>query len=154
MSIELDSTDRRILRLLQKDASLTTQEIAKQIGLSTTPTWRRINRLQDAGVIRGQVALLDHAALGLGETVFARITVDRHSKTLQDDFTAAIAAMPEVQSVHFLTGESDYLVKLAVSGTADYYDILVDRLYGLPGVQEVRSSFSLRTIKDTQSLPI
>lgn len=149
----LDRIDRHILAELQRNGRLTNAELAERVGLSATPVWRRVKRLEATGVIRGYTALVDPAALGLSETVFVDITLKGHSGDIQKQFADAITAIPEVLTAHFVSGGSDFLLRVAVGGTGDYYELLVDRLYSLPGVHDVRSSFALRTIKDERQIP-
>ncbi|MGB0670047.1 MAG: Lrp/AsnC family transcriptional regulator [Rhodospirillales bacterium] len=152
--IPLDETDRRILRVLQSEGRLTNQELGDRVGLSSTPVWRRVKRMEDAGVILGYGARVSPTALGLSETVFVNVTLEHHTRDVQDRFAAEVVKLPEVQSADFLTGGSDFLLRVVVAGTEAYYDLLVERLYKLPGVKEVRSSFSLRTVKDSRALPL
>lgn len=150
----LDAVDRRILRALQRDGRLTTAELAEEVGLSPTPVWRRVKRLEEAGVIQGYRAVVDPTALGLTETIFVQVTVDRHSRDLQLQFAAAVAEMPEVLTAHFIAGASDFLLRVVAGDKADYYDLLVEKLYQLPGVHDVRSTFAMATLKDGAAVPV
>lgn len=146
--------DRRILAELQKAGRLTHAELGERVGLSTTPVWRRVKRLEDAGVIRGYEAVVDPTSVGLHETIFVNVTVQSHSRELQDAFAAAVAEIPEVLSAHFVSGDSDFLLRIAAGGTDHYHSLLIERLYRLPGVQYVRSTFALRTIKDERRVAV
>src|SRR3954467_8876778 len=118
----MDSTDRKILAILQEDASMSVAEIAKQVNLSQTPCWRRIQKLADSGVIRRRVALLDPDSIGLGLTVFVEIETGDHSKAWLDRFAASVLEMPEVMEVHRMAGDVDYLLRVAVANMGAYDD--------------------------------
>jgi len=117
------------------------------VGLSPTPVWNRVRRLEEAGVITGYTATLDQRALGLADTVFLEITLDRHDMALVRDFGERLARMPEVLEVFMVSGDYDYLARIAVDGTAGYEAFLRERLYSLSGVRHCRSVFTLRTLK-------
>lgn len=152
--LELDETDRRILRTLQRDASLSTAELAEQVGLSQAPCWRRIKRLKDEGVIQAIVALADARRLGLGVTVFATVTLEEHGEKATGAFEAAMRAAPEVLECCAVTGDRDYWIKLVVTDIEDYDRFLTRRLLHLKLVRSVNSRFVLRSIKQTTALPI
>lgn len=154
MDAALDDTDRRLLRLLQQDASLSTAELAERVGLSQAPCWRRIKRLKDEGVIRAIVALADAPALGLGVTVFATVTLEEHSERATAAFESAMRAAPEVLECCAVTGDRDYWLKIAVGGIEDYDRFLTQRLLHLKLVRAVNSRFVLRAIKQTTALPL
>lgn len=147
----MDQTDRRILRALAGNARLTNAELAEQVGLSASPCWTRVRRLEQAGVIQGYVALLDQAALGLPDTVFVEVMVEKHDEAALGQFERAVLDMPEVLECHLTTGEYDYLIKAAVGGTAGYEKLLREKLYGLPGVRHTRTAFTLRCLKRSLS---
>ncbi|MCQ4162471.1 Lrp/AsnC family transcriptional regulator [Roseomonas sp. GC11] len=147
----MDQTDRRILRALARNARLTNAELAEQVGLSPSPCWTRVRRLEQAGVIQGYVALLDQAQLGLPDTVFVEIMVEKHDEAALARFEQAVQDMPEVLECHLTTGEYDYLIKAAVGGTAGYEALLREKLYRLPGVRHTRTAFTLRCLKRTIS---
>ncbi|MDQ1078276.1 Lrp/AsnC family transcriptional regulator [Pseudoroseomonas cervicalis] len=147
----MDQTDRRILRALARNARLTNAELAEQVGLSPSPCWTRVRRLEQAGIIQGYVALLDQAQLGLPDTVFVEIMVEKHDETALARFEQAVQDMPEVLECHLTTGEYDYLIKAAVGGTAGYEALLREKLYRLPGVRHTRTAFTLRCLKRTIS---
>jgi len=149
----MDETDRRILRLLQDDASLSASEVARAVGLSASPCWKRIKRLQDEGIIKRQVALLDADRLGFGLTVFVSIKTGEHSSQWLAQFSHTIAEMPEVQEFHRMAGEVDYLLKVVVRDMAAY-DKFYKRLIELSALSEVTSRFSMEKIKETAAVPI
>lgn len=147
----MDQTDRRILRALARNARITNAELAEQAGISPSPCWTRVRRLEQAGVIEGYVALLSQAALGMPDTVFVEIMVEKHDETALARFEQAVQDMPEVLECHLTTGEYDYLVKAAVGGTAGYEALLREKLYRLPGVRHTRTAFALRCLKRSLS---
>ena len=120
---EMDGTDLKILAILQEDCSVSVGEIANRVGLSQTPCWRRIQRLEESGVIRRRVALLDPQAIGLGLTVFVEIETGDHSKAWLDRFAQVVLAMPEVMEVHRMAGDVDYLLRVAVANMGAYDDL-------------------------------
>jgi Lrp/AsnC family leucine-responsive transcriptional regulator len=151
---QLDETDRRILRELQKDARLTTGQLAEKIGLSNTPCWNRLKRLETQGFIDGYVALLNQEKLGLPETVIIEVTLDRHDDEVLARFGDLLTGLPEVIEAYLTTGDYDYLVKVAVESTAGYERFLREKLYRLPGIRHSRSSFALRCLKKLNSVQV
>jgi Lrp/AsnC family leucine-responsive transcriptional regulator len=150
----LDAADRRILAALRADGRLSNARLAEQVGLSPTPVWNRVRRLEEQRVITGYAAQIDQKALGLADTVFIEITLDRHDMGLVRDFGERLARMKEVLELFMVSGDYDYLARIAVDGTAGYEVFLRERLYGLPGVRHCRSVFTLRTLKrDTSPDP-
>lgn len=143
----MDAIDRRILRALTDDARQSNAELAEKAGLSASPCWARVKRLEQSGVIQGYHALLDQAALGLPDTVFLEIQMEKHDDTILRHFEESVAAMPEVLEAWLVTGEYDYVVKLAVGGTAGYERLLREKIYRLPGIRHTRTSFTLRLLK-------
>jgi Lrp/AsnC family transcriptional regulator len=149
----MDAVDKEILRLLQQDASLPVREIAKQVHLSTAPCWKRIRRLEESGVIRGRVALLDPKKVGADVTVFVLIKTDQHSKQWLDTFAATVRALPQVQEVYRLSGDIDYLLKVVVS-SIEAYDQFYKELISRVELSNVSSSFAMERIKNATALPI
>jgi len=143
----LDEIDRRILRALRKQARLTNNELAERVGLSPSPCWTRVRRLEDAGYIENYVAVLNQAQLGLGDTVIIEVTLDRHDEDQIQKFGQALTDLPEVLEAYLTTGEYDYFIKVAVDGTAGYERFLRERLYKVPGIRHSRSSFALKCLK-------
>lgn len=148
----LDAMDRKILRALQDDARLTIAGLSEIVGLSSTPCWNRLKRLESGGYIEGYVAVLDQRKLGYPDTVLIEITLDRHDDTVLEVFERQLADLPEVIEAYLTTGEYDYLIKVAVEGTAGYERFLRERLYRLPGIRHSRSSFALRCLKRMASV--
>ena len=149
----MDEFDRRILTVLQTDASQSVAQIADQVGLSPTPCWRRVQKLEANGVIRGRVALLDAAQLDLGLTVFVHLRIARHGSDWLEAFTRAMMAMPEVLEVSRLAGNWDYLLRVVVADMPAY-DRFYKRLIKVDGLNDVSSSFSMEQIKYTTALPL
>ena len=150
---QLDGIDLRILGVLQEDASLSIHEVAEQVHLSQNACWRRIKRLDEEGVIRRRVALLDADKLGVGVTVFVSVRTSEHSETWLSDFAAAVRDMPEVVELHRMTGDIDYLIKLRVHDIADY-DGVYKRLIRSVKLSDVSSAFVMEEIKQTTALPL
>lgn len=151
--MELDNIDWAILGELQRDASLPIQAIGERVGLSTNPCWRRIKRMEEAGIIARRVAVLDPVAVGLPTTVFVSIRTARHDPEWLEAFANGIAGIPEITECHRMAGEVDYLLKLSVRDIA-HYDRIYQRLIAeVPGLSDVSSSFSMEALKMTTALP-
>lgn len=151
--IELDSIDWKILDHLQRDASQTVQAIGDKVGLSANPCWRRIRRMEDAGVIARRVALLDHDVLGYGTTVFVALRINRHDPEWLEAFSRGIGRIDEVVECHRMAGDIDYMLKLQVRDIADYDRIYQRLIAEVPGLSDVTSSFSMERMKATTALP-
>jgi Lrp/AsnC family transcriptional regulator len=149
----MDKLDAKILDLLQVDGALSAAEIADRIGLSKAPCWRRIQKLQDEGIIRGTVALLDARALNVGTTVFVTLKTGNHSEAWFERFAQAVRDIPEVTEIHRMSGDVDYLIRIVVPDI-DAYDVVYKRLISSVEFQDVSASFALETIKSTTALPL
>ena len=149
----MDKLDRKILELLQKNGNLTAAELADRIGLSKAPCWRRIKRLEDEGIIKQTVALLDARALNLGTTVFVTLKTGNHSEAWFEKFVRAVRDIPEVTEIHRMSGDVDYLMRIVVPDI-DAYDVVYKRLIAAVEFQDVSASFALETIKYTTALPL
>src|SRR5579864_1327800 len=149
----MDRLDTKILDLLQHNGELTAAEIADRVGLSKAPCWRRIQKLQDAGIIRGTVALLDARALNVGTTVFVTLKTGNHSEAWFERFVKAVRDIPEVTEIHRMSGDVDYLMRIVVPDI-DAYDVVYKRLIAAVEFQDVSASFALETIKYTTALPL
>lgn len=143
----LDEIDRRILRALRKQARLTNNELAEIVGLSASPCWTRVKRLEEAGFIDGYVALLNQEQLGLRDTVIIEVRLDRHDEEQLQKFGQALSDLPEVLEAYLTTGDYDYYIKVAVDGTMGYEKFLRERLYKVPGIRQSRSAFVLKCLK-------
>jgi DNA-binding Lrp family transcriptional regulator len=141
-----DRIDRSILRELQRDAKLTNAALAARVNLSESACLRRIQRLEETGLIRAYVALLDQSRAGFPEDVFVQITLKSQQRSDLDAFEKAVAAVPEVMECYLVTGSADYIVRLIASDARDYERIHNQHLTRLPGVDKVQSSFALRTV--------
>jgi Lrp/AsnC family transcriptional regulator len=154
VSHQLDRYERQILALLQEDATLTTGQIAEQIGLSVSPCWRRIDRLEREGFIVRRVTMVDRRKVGLNAQLFVQIKLNAHGRANLDEFAAAIRQFPEVLECHVLLGSVDFLLRVVAADIEAYERFFFNRLSQLPGVQEVNSTVALSQIKSTTSLPI
>ena len=153
--MQLDNLDRRILRHLQQDGSITNLELAQRIGLSATPCARRVKQLEDAGVILRKVTLLDPNKLDLKLTALIQIAMDRHTPERFDVFEKAVGACPEVVECMLITGQAaDYLLKVLVPDMEYYQEFLLNKITRIPGVSDVHSSFVLRKVVNTTELPL
>jgi Lrp/AsnC family leucine-responsive transcriptional regulator len=150
----LDSVDRRILDVLQVEGRVSNVALAERVHLSPSPCLRRVKALEDDGVIAGYRAMLDREAVGLGLTVFVEIKVEGHSEKLASELEKAVVGMPEVVSCHLVSGAADFLLEVVVPDLRSYERLLLDKLLGLPGVQDVRSNFAIRTMKAPSPLPL
>lgn len=149
----MDNKDRAILNALQTDATLTVGQLAETVGLSKSACWRRVQNLEDAGVISARVTLLNQQALGLDLTVFAAIKTHEHTAKWFDQFHAVTTSMPNVTEVHRMSGEVDYLMR-AVVPDMNSYDSMYRELISKVNLFDVSSSFSMETIKYTTALPL
>ena len=149
----MDKCDRKILELLQQDGSLTVAEIADRIGLSKAPCWRRIQRLQETGVIKKTVTLLDPKAVNAGTTVFVMLKTAHHDAAWFEKFVRAVRDIPEVMEIHRMSGEVDYLMRIVVPDI-DAYDHVYKKLIAAVDFKDVSASFSLEVLKYTTALPL
>jgi len=149
----MDETDRKILSCLQEDSGMPVAKIARRVGLSSSPCWRRIQKLEESGVIRGRVALLDSAALNLGVTVFVAVRTSHHDQRWLEEFANAVTEFPEVVEFYRMSGEIDYLLRVVVPDVAAY-DHFYKRLIEKVDLSDVSSSFAMEEIKYTTALPL
>ena len=153
--MKLDRIDKQLLELLQGNAKWSNLELADKVGLSPTPCARRVKQLEEAGLIKNYVALLDHDKLGLKLTAYIGITMDRHTPELFEQFEAEVMTYPEVIECSVVTGQSaDYLIKAVVPDMQFYEQFLLGRLTRIPGVSGVHSSFQLRQVIQRTQLPL
>jgi len=153
--IKIDRIDRNILEQLQKDGSLTNQELADKVGLSPSPCLRRVRALEESGIILRQVTILDHKKLGLSLTAIILIGMDRHTPERFAEFEAKVGDYPEVQECYLITGQdADYMLKVVVPDMDHYHHFLLNRITRIQGVSGVHSSFVLRRVIDSTSLPL
>ena len=165
--IVLDKTDRKILAILQQDGRLSNQDVADRVSLSPSPCLRRIKRLEEAGVIRQYVALLDPAQIGLGLLAYVNVRLEKHSEGSSSaaggrratssphaDFALSVTDWPEVVACYAMTGEMDYLLRVHVEDMDHFSRFMMQTLLSHPAVADVKSSFALQRIKDTTALPL
>lgn len=149
----MDRIDRKILAHVQEDATISIADLARTVGLSTTPCWRRLQKLEAAGVIQRRVALVDPEKVGLGLSVFVSIRTNRHSIEWMEKFTRQVTRLPEVVEFYRLAGENDYLLRVLVRDIAAY-DAFYKRLINIADLANVTSSFAMEQIKYTTAVPI
>jgi Lrp/AsnC family transcriptional regulator len=149
----MDAIDRKILAVVQEDASLSVAEVGQRVGLSSTPCWKRLQRLEADGVILRRVALVDPDKIGLGITVFVSVETNDHSQEWLKKFADLISAMPEVMEFYRMAGDVDYMLRVVVPDMAGY-DAFYKRLIGTVPLKNVTSRFAMERIKQTTALPI
>lgn len=151
---EIDATDLKILRVLQQNAEYSMEELARQVGLSHTPCWRRYNRLKETGLIIGQAAMIDPKKVGLGVSAICDIVLQHHSESTLTAFEKAVMAHPEIVACFSMTGAKDYTLRVLMASLDDYEQFFRQKLLHLPGVATVTTSFAFSTVKWTTALPI
>jgi Lrp/AsnC family transcriptional regulator len=149
----MDSKDIKILALLQENASLSMQEISRRVHLSQTPCWRRIQKLEEQGVIERRVAILNASAVGFGISAFVEVHAPDHSEQWHSRFSDAVSEMPEIMEVHRMAGEVDYLLRVATRSMEDY-DAFYRRFIASVPARRVTSRFSMERVKSTTAYPI
>lgn len=149
----MDAIDRKILSVVQQDASLSVAEIGQRVGLSSTPCWKRLQRLESDGVIARRVALIDPEKVGLGMTVFVSIETGDHSQEWLNQFAATVSEMPEVMEFYRMAGDVDYTLRVVVSDIAAY-DAFYKKLIAAVPLKNVTSRFAMERIKSTTELPL
>jgi Lrp/AsnC family transcriptional regulator len=149
----MDAIDRKILAVMQEDASLSVAEIGNRVGLSSTPCWKRIQKLEAEGVIQKRVAVVDQAKIGLGITVYVSVETDDHSQDWIDRFAKVVGAMPEVMEFYRMAGDVDYMLRVVAPDIAGY-DAFYKRLIATVPLKNVTSRFAMEKIKSTTALPI
>ena len=149
----MDALDRKILKVLQADARASLQQIGQAVGLSASPCWERIKKMELSGVIEGYTVRLNAQALDLADTVLVQLTLDSHTDNTLEKFGEVLATIPEVIEAYLVSGEYDYLLRVVVKDTRDYERLLREKLYKIKGIRHSKSSFVLRTMKKAD-LPI
>ena len=150
----MDNIDRRILVELQRDGTVPVQELGERVGLSHTPCWRRVKRLEKRGVIKRRVALLDAEQLDLAVNVFVNVNLRRHQENALNRFEAAVQDVPEIVECYTVSGETDFLLRIVVADVTAYEHLLKATLVHLPEVGNLTSTFALRQVKYTTALPL
>jgi Lrp/AsnC family leucine-responsive transcriptional regulator len=154
MQEDFDDLDREIAAALQRNARITTNDLAKMTGLSQSPCWRRVKRLEESGLIDGYHARLDRRVLGYGVVAFVGISIDFQNEQRSAEFVEAVGAIPQVVMFHGVTGAADFLLMVVAEDLDAYSDLLQRTLHRLPGVRQVQTSFSIQEFKSFDSLPI
>lgn len=154
MRVDFDGVDLQLLAALQDNARLTTGELAQMAGLSQSPCWRRIRRMEEAGLIEGYHARLSRRALGYGVVAFVSISIDFQNEARSAEFVDAVRAIPQVVMFHGVTGAADFLLMVVAEDLDTYSELLQRKLHRLPGVKQVQTSFSLQEFKRFDDLPI
>lgn len=149
-----DDVDHQILTLLQQDGQMSNAELARQLGLAPATTLERVRKLRQRGVLRGFVALVDPAEVGLGTTAFVTVSLASHEAKKVEAFRDQVSALNEVLECYHLTGESDYLMKVVFGSIGQYEDFLLHKLAAIPNVDRIRTSFVLSTVKHETRLPL
>jgi len=153
-NIHFDKVTRQIIEALQADGRQSTQQLADKVGLSATPVWRRVKELEDSGVIRRHVALMDREKLGLSICVLANVSLMRHSEGVVEQFEQMVNTSREIIECQGITGEADYMIKVVVPDMKAYDHFLQQRIFKVPGVASVRSNVVLREVKYETALPV
>ena len=154
MAEELQKCDKAILKLLQSDCSLSVADIGRRVGLSTSPCWRRISQLEQAGIIRKRVAVLDHARLGMEVIAFVTVRLSQHGRENLEQFEAEIRRFPEVLECYTVTGDTDYMLKIVTRDIRHFEAFLRNNLMVMPMIRETHSTIAVTEIKDTTELPL
>lgn len=153
-SVLIDQTDRRILSCLQAEPGLTMVDLADRVGLSHTPCWRRLKRMEDSGIVRGRAILLNAEMLGYSISVFAHIKFKGHDEDTLTAFEVAVCDHAQIVECFSMSGESDYLLRVLARSVAEYEQYLKKVLLHLPGVGSINSSFALNQVKLTTDIPL
>jgi Lrp/AsnC family leucine-responsive transcriptional regulator len=152
--VKLDATDRALLWALQKDCRVTIGELAERVHLSSSPCWRRIKRLEELELIEGYTVLLSRRRLGLGVTGFVQLQMENHTPEAADSFEREVVALPQVLACHNLSGHYDYQLEVVGHDLESFAEFVRTRIRALPGVREISTSFSLKELKRSSSLPL
>ena len=150
----MDDVDRKILRFLQEDATIPVADLAKKVGLSHTPCWRRVKQMEEAGIIRGRAILLDQELLGLPINVLANVKLKAHDEETLEAFEKAASQTAAIVDCFIMGGDSDYALRIIVGSIEEYERLLKNTLLHFPGVAAMSSHFALKCIKNTTKLPI
>ncbi len=153
-TVDLDETDRRLLRLLQAEPDLTLREAGDRLGLSHTPCWRRLQRMREAGIIEERRHIVDPAAVGFDITVFCAVRMNGHSRAHLEEFEAAVGRIAEVVMCYSVSGDHDYLLKVLAKSIKHYESTVKNALVQLPHVLSISTSVTLREIKNTTDVPL
>ncbi|PDT02387.1 AsnC family transcriptional regulator [Rhizobium chutanense] len=152
--MEFEPGDIRILKALQSEGRLTNQELAERVGMSTSPCWRRVKRLEESGVIRGYQALVDRRAVGLGVLAFVRVQIDTHSHDEAERFEREVGELEAVIACYSVAGEADFLLQVVATHLDNYAEFAMTVIRRLPGIKEMHTMFVLKDIKASTILPV
>lgn len=150
----LDTTEIKLLRLLQDDGRVTNQQLADKAGMSASPCWRKVRRLEDDNVIQGYRAVLNRKKIGLGVMVFIRVTIDSHSEAEARKFEEEVTALEDVVACYSIGGDADFLLQVVASSLDTYADFAMSVVRRLPGIKEMQSMFVLKEIKPLTAYPV
>lgn len=153
MTVELDDAERGILEALQEDGRMTNSQLATRVGLSESPCFRRVKRLEQGGLIRRYAALVDRRALGLQVMAFVEVTLERQPDAATADFLARVRAEPHIIECHAMSGSYDYLMKVVAKSIDHFSELCIKRILKFPGVKNVQSAFSLSEVKIDAAVP-
>ncbi|MEX0721793.1 MAG: Lrp/AsnC family transcriptional regulator [Balneolaceae bacterium] len=152
--VKLDNVDKKIIQILQEEGRLANNELARRIGLTTTPTLERVKRLEREGVIEGYAARINKESVNRGLTVFVTVTLSVHQLNLLEEFTKAVQEIPEILACYNTTGDGDFLLQVVVQDTKHYEHFMRNKLTTLPDVQRLHTSIVLNTIKEQSNIPV
>lgn len=149
----MDKWEEQIIRELQEDGRISNVDLAEKIGLSESPTFRRVKQLEEQGLIQGYAAIVDQRMLGLEVTAFVQVIMEKQPHTTTEEFHARVLAEPHIIECHAMSGSHDYLMKVVARNMDHFSELCMEGILKFPGVQHVESNFSLRSIKDSRVLP-
>ncbi|MBT5385126.1 MAG: Lrp/AsnC family transcriptional regulator [Kordiimonadaceae bacterium] len=153
LNIKLDKIDHAVIKYLQNDGRISNSDLSEKVGLSQSACLRRVKALEKQGIIEGYVAVMDQAAAGLTDNVFVQITVEKQTKELLFEFEKIVRQCPQIIECYLMSGDADYLLRVIVSDASDYEKLHMDVLTTLPGVSNIKSNFSLRTVTKKNEIP-
>lgn len=153
-STKLDHTDKKIIQILQDEGRIANNELAKRIGLTTTPTLERVRRLEREGIIEGYSARINKESVERGFTAFVAVTLKVHQLNLLEEFTSAVQEIPEILACYHTTGDGDFLLHVVAKDTKDYEQLMRNKLTTLPDVERLHTSIVLNTIKEQSPIPV
>ncbi|MBT5185724.1 MAG: Lrp/AsnC family transcriptional regulator [Kordiimonadaceae bacterium] len=152
-SLKLDKIDHAIIHALQNDGRISNSDLADKVGLSQSACLRRVKGLEKEGVIEGYVAIMNQTAAGMPDNVFVQVTVEKQTKELLAEFERQVIDCPQIMECYLMSGDADYMLRVIVSDASDYEKLHMDVLTALPGVSQIKSNFSLRTVTKKNDIP-
>ena len=154
MKVKLDSTDRRILELLQTNSNITNAQLAVEIGLSPAPTLERVKKLENSGVIKSYHAVIDQSSVGMGVATFVTVSLKGHNKDNIEKFVKAISSIEEVIECHHVTGQADFILKIIATDIPAYQKLMLEKVSNIEVVDNMQSTVILSTFKDSKVIPV